>query len=590
MNGAPMKLTTTLSTTLLVALSAGCADDARDPALAPDLAEGKADAGDKVTKKGALGLGADLAQSAAFTEDLEFHGFELALGEGADVRVEVTQKGTTRGLDTTLYVYGPRDTTTGAFGTSAKFFDDDAGYGKLSLLKSMKAPAGGTYLVVIGTRDGRGRGNYRLEARCNNDRCAPPPTPEAACHADFKAAIASCVADWQADPDYDDSVLSAWDLTYQCADVEPLAPVRDALCEGGQYGFCALDMEAFATTYVAGCRTEALHALLDESCVFGQRYRDLFGEAEAMVVIGQSTFEQGAGLSALQAEQIIAAVKQTAYDDVSTVDEAFEAVDEGRVHMAELWDASNRKAYTVYEVGAGDNSFGAIFVQGTTNTAATINDGDIYGCGTYWGPERRRCEADSDCLGGTKCHGRSEASPLGRCLAPERDDHPAHSQSCSIEGAGSGDFGCPAGSGLLCAGAALSGEGLCLPAWMRGRFGADPALAIPDNKAAGVEAQLLAYGLATVDMDVRIDLHVSHPRPADLRITLTNPSGNEVPVFDGATEGAGRSEVYLRGHALRGFSGDESVNGVWRLKVVDSKSGQTGTLYSFGLEITSRWD
>ncbi|HRE88487.1 MAG TPA: proprotein convertase P-domain-containing protein [Myxococcota bacterium] len=585
-----MKLTATIPVTLLLALTTACADEAVGPALAPDLAEGKADAGDKVTKKGALGLGADLAVSASFTEDLEFHGFELTLGEGADVRIEVTQKGTTRGLDTTMYVYGPRDTATGAFGTTAKAFDDDAGYGKLSLLKSMKAASGGTFLVVIGTRDGRGRGNYRLEARCNNDRCAPPVEPEAACHPEFKAAIADCVTDWQADPDYDDSVLSAWDLTYQCADVEPLAPVRDALCEGGQYGFCALEMEDFATGYVAGCRTEALHALLDETCVFGQRYRDLFGEAEAMVVIGQATFEQGAGLSALQKEQIVAAVKQTAYDDVSTVDEAFEAVDEGLVHMAELWDASNRKAYTVYEVGAGDNSFGAIFVQGATSTAATINDGDIYGCGTFWGPERRRCEADSDCLGGTRCHGRSEASPLGRCVAADKDDHPAHSQSCSLDGAASGDFGCPAGSGLLCAGAALSGEGLCLPAWMRGRFDSEPAVAIPDNKANGVEAQLLAYGLATVDMDVKIDLHVSHPRPADLRITLTNPSGNEVSVFDGATDGAGRSEVYLRGHALRGFSGDESVNGVWRLKAVDSKSGQTGTLYSFGLEITSRWD
>lgn len=582
-----MKLIFSIGAIAILSWMTACADDPSTPALAPDLAEGKADAGDKVTRKGLVGLGPDSAVTAAFTEDLEFHGYELALGAGADVRVEVTQKGTTRGLDTTLYVYGPRDTVTGAFGTTARAFDDDAGYGKLSLLKSLKSATGGTYLVVIGTRDGRGRGNYRLEARCNNDKCTPPVAPEATCHADFLTAIDQCVAGWQADPDYDASVTSKFDLTQQCADVEPLASVRDALCNVGTFSFCALDMEAFALTYVAGCRTEALHKVLDTSCVFGDRYGDLFGRAEAIVTIGRRTYEQGAELTTLQREQIIAAVKQTAYDDVTTVDEAFEAVDEGRVHMAELWDASNRKAYTVYEVGAGDNSFGAIFEQGTTNIAAAINDGDFYECKPTWGEERRRCEADNECRGGSKCHGRSEASPLGRCVAPARDDHPAHTSNCSLDAV---DFGCPAGSGLLCAGAALSGEGLCFPAWMRSRFEVEPALSIPDNKTAGVEAQLLAYGLATVDMDVRIDLHVSHPRPQDLRITLTNPADNEVLVFDGTTQTGGRGEVYLSGHALSGFSGDESVNGVWRLKVVDSRSGQTGTLYSFGLEITSRWD
>ena len=85
-----------------------------------------------------------------------------------------------------------------------------------------------------------------------------------------------------------------------------------------------------------------------------------------------------------------------------------------------------------------------------------------------------------------------------------------------------------------------------------------------------------------------IDLYVAHPRPSDLRITLTNPSDNEVLVFDGATSGT--NEIYLSGQALMGFSGDESVNGVWRLRVVDSVSGQAGTIEDFGLEIGSRWD
>jgi subtilisin-like proprotein convertase family protein len=570
-----------------LALVTACADDqTRGELIAPDLAEGKADAGDKVTRSGPLGLEAAGAKTGVFTEDLEFHGYELTLRPGANVHLEVTQKGTTRGLDTTLYVYGPKNTT-GAFGSTARAFDDDAGYGKLSLIKWMTVPEGGTLLVVVGTRNGRGRGNYRLEARCMNGACEPQPEPEAACHPAFLDAIGTCVGDWQSDGDYDSTVTSAYDLTWQCADVEPMAPVRDNLCATASHSFCALDMERFSLDYLPACRTAALNDLLDDSCVFGDRYRDLFDRAEAMVVLGQRTFTANSTLTALQKSQVIQAVRATAYDDVATVEDAFDAVDEGLVHMAELWDASNRKAFTVFEVGAGDNSFGAVFAQGTSNIAATINDGDFYDCKVTWGNERRRCEADTECRGDAKCLGRSDASRLGRCIDPALDNHPAETSECRVDAV---DFGCPAGSGLLCAGASVSGQGMCLPAWMRSRFASQPGAQIPDNKSAGVSAQLLAFGLATVDMDVKMDLHIAHPRPADVRVTLTNPAGNEVLVFDGATGSAPHGEIYMKGQALRGFSGDESVNGTWSLKVVDSRSGQVGTLYSFGLEITSRWD
>lgn len=572
--------------TALTLAPIACADEDRGPLVAPDLAEGKADAGDKVSRLGPLGLGEPGAVTGRFTEDLEFHGYELTVRPGANLHIEVTQKGSSRGLDTTLYVYGPRSAS-GAFGTTARAFDDDSGYGRLSLVKWLTIPEGGTLLVVVGTRDGRGRGNYRLEARCLNGACEPePPVAASPCHEDFLSAIETCVADWQADGDYDPYTTSGYELTWQCADVEPMSPVRDALCAAASHAFCALDTERFALDYLPACRTEALHRHLDTACVFGERYPDLFSSADAIVVLGRRTFDAASSLTPLQKDQVLEAVRATAYDDVASLEEAFDAIDEGLVHMAELWDASNRKAFTVYEVGAGDNSFGAVFAQGTLEKAATINDGDFYGCKVTWGDERRRCELDTDCRGTSRCVGRAEESPFGRCVDPKKDDHPADTSSCSTSAT---DFGCPAGSGLVCAGAALSGEGLCFPAWMRGRFTSAPDLQIPDDKAAGIEAQLLAYGLATVDMDVVIDLHIAHPRPQDLRVTLINPAGTEALVFDG--EGSqNRSEVYLRGHALRGFSGDESVNGVWRLKVIDSRSGQVGTLRSFGLEITSRWD
>ena len=291
-----------------------------------------------------------------------------------------------------------------------------------------------------------------------------------------------------------------------------------------------------------------------------------------------------------QAEQIIEAVRQSSHEP-TTVEEAFAAVDQNEINLTELWDASARRAFTAYEYGAGDNSYGAIFAQGTTTIAARIGDGDLYDCQSFWGPERRRCDADSDCEGTARCVGSSADSPLGRCIDASRDDHASIGEDCARADA---DFGCPAGSGLRCAGGSVAdgdaAVGMCWPAWMTSSFGSEPELAIADDEAAGSEAQILVYGLATVDVEVRLDLLVSHPRPADLRITLVNPAGNEVPVFDGATDPAPNGEIYLDGARLGGFSGDESVNGVWRLRAVDGASGAEGTLHRFALTISSRWD
>ena len=67
----------------------------------PMLAAGKADAADRVVQQGALPLGPE-ARTGAFAEDLEFHGFELSMRNGARLALEVTQKGSSKGLDSTL--------------------------------------------------------------------------------------------------------------------------------------------------------------------------------------------------------------------------------------------------------------------------------------------------------------------------------------------------------------------------------------------------------------------------------------------------------------------------------------------------------
>ncbi len=575
-----------LSTRLVLALAAAalaaCDTSAdRGPLVDPPLPPGKADVADVVPVRAALAFGEDAAVTAAFAHDLEFHGYTLSVAAGAVVGLDVAHKGSSSKLDTTLYVYGPQNDA-GGFGASAIAFDDDAGWGRLSRLRPLELAASGTYLIVVGTRDGRGRGHYRLVTTCPAGDCAPTPAPPAGCHPQIAAAVEACVADWQADPDYDPAVVSHADLIEQCADAEPVAPALDALCVQPEAPaeLCQVDYETFATTHLPLCRRQLTEALLDQACVFGDTYRDAL-RSDAVVVLWSRTLTQASPLTALEADQVVRAVRTTSHQ-VDTAPQAFTVVDQGQVVQTELWDASGRRAFTAYELGAGDNSYGLFFHHGSLTPAARINDGDLLDCDVTWGPERRRCATSDDCAEGLSCVGRPEGAPWGRCIDLRADDHPEDGAPCV------GLDGCPAGAGLVCGGAVSHPEqqGLCLPAWMRAHFDTQPDLPIPDG-GVGATAQLLVHGLASVDVDATIDLLIEHPRPSDLTVTLTNPAGNELVLTDPTWAAP---EIHLRGLPLRGLSGDESVNGPWTLLVRDVVKGQTGVLHHFALTLTSRWD
>jgi len=478
-------------------------------------------------------------------------------------------------VDTVLALYRRR--ADGRWGAAIARNDDDGGrlWSRVALLAS-----DGEYRVIVRGYARSTTGPFAVLGACAGEGCpSAEPEPVAGCHPRIADAIRACHAGWLADPEFDPSSTSSVELMRQCADAEVVAPAWDALCLSptAPRAICGDSLESFSGGHLALCRHELVGELLDATCVFGARYRDAFGTDVPLVVRWQRELRAGAVLEDLEASQIVRAVRETAYSDVTSVAEAFAAVDEGVVNQAALWDASNRREYVVYEVGAGDNSFGAFFAAGSVEPAARIVDGDISGCSATWGDERRSCSDAEPCASGLRCEGASEAP--GRCVAPRADVDPAIGASCADDRA--------CGSGLVCAGSALGEPGLCGPAWLRGRFATRPSQSIPDNARGGAAVQLLVGGLATVSTDVRIDLHVTHPRISDLRITLVNPAGTESVVFAG--EGTG-SEIYLRGVALRGFPGDEQVNGVWELRAVDTRRGSLGTIQEFGLELTSRWD
>ncbi len=567
---------TRLAPILATALCAACTTTTDDEVVAPNLGGGKADAIDQVDDRGALGL--DAAVDGVFVEDLEFHGYRLAVRDGARVRVEVTRQGTAKTLDTTLFVYGPLQD--GRFGTEAIAFDDDSGWGKQSRLTGLQLDAGGEYLVVVGTGDARGRGKYRLRATCENGDCAPLP-PVAACDEVVANNILSCmaiqVADSEADPDA--TPLTRADALAICTDGEELGRIFDRLCTGGgtPAEFCAAGFDAFAQQAGPVCRDELAPFAVE--CVFGDEYRDLAWSHD--VVSGsQRVLSSPVGLTELERTQVVATVQARGFEGITTIDDAFGVADGGEFNRTELWDRTGARAYVVYEFGAGDTSIGAYFAHGTTDVVAEIGDGSLERCSAGVGSQGNDCTSDADCTVG-RCLGNSEGNDLGRCTVLSGF---GEQTMCSTAEE------CDIGQGLLCAGLTRTDDGICFPAWMRGNFGESGAddegldLAIPDGTGT-LERTLLVYGLATVDMDVGLELDGFHGEPGQLRVTLTNPAGNEVNVPLSTEEG--RIEV---AGSLVGFSGDELVNGVWTLRITDEAAGTSGTLTAWHLRIGSRFD
>ncbi|MBC8068291.1 MAG: hypothetical protein IAG13_08155 [Deltaproteobacteria bacterium] len=351
-----------------------CAVDDDGEVITPELGGGKGDALDQVDDRGALEPG--VARTGSFAEDLEFHGYRFAVRPGTTAQVMITQLGTSKKLDTTLFVYGPSDA--GAFGTEAIAFDDDSGWGKQPRLDALALTEGGEYLIVVGTHDARGRGNYRLQASCDGE-CSPVPEP-AGCDELVANNILACVGvmvdDAAADPERPDLDRSeAMDI---CTDGEALGPVFDALCgHGNDREFCASGFDHFAQSMGPVCRDD-LDAFTVE-CVFGREYRDAL-TTPALEVDEVRVISSADGLSALEREQLVAAVQATGNTSVTTVEAAFEAADDGRFNRTELAEAAGARSWVVYEYGAGDTSIGAFFDDGGTAAVAVISDGFLQRC------------------------------------------------------------------------------------------------------------------------------------------------------------------------------------------------------------------
>lgn len=474
---------TSLSIATALSLACGESETTKPEAALPNLVDGKADAS-SVAIKGVLEFGPETAIGNRIPEPLKFDAYEIEMAEGGIATLEVSQKGTSRGFDSLLFLYGPKDAQ-GGFGELVAR-DDDSGWGPLSRIKNFKVPQTGTYMLVVGTYEGSGF--YRVLATCESGDCVPAPT--------------------------------------------------------------------------------------NGECVFGSSYGDLVRGTPSTSIVQKREVTGPGELTQAQSSQLVDSLVNAGFDDVDSVEKAFQTVDAGRVNVLQVWDASSRRAFEVFEYGLGDTSVGAIYAAGTLNKVAVISDLDIYDCKAFAGIERMDCRTDNDCLGGLKCVG--VVSEVGTCvdtsLRPEGDQLECNSS-----------LDCPWTNGLVCAGENF-GAGICGPAWMRRNFSQ-----VSEHTISGetTTIELLSYGLASVHTDVSLDLFIIHPDYSQLRVTLINPTGTESVIHD---QDSSAREIYLKGEAIMGFPSDEDANGTWRLRIENFNPQLTGEVVDFGLEVTSRWD
>jgi hypothetical protein len=120
-----------------------------------------------------------------------------------------------------------------------------------------------------------------------------------------------------------------------------------------------------------------------QPCLFGDTFYALHSEG-LLAVLDEHWIRTASELaSELEGQQLLIAVQQSSHTDVMTVAEALAAVDQNEVRRMRLRDTPSGREYDVFEYGAGDNSYGAIFRADSLLKAATIHDGDLMAC-TEW--------------------------------------------------------------------------------------------------------------------------------------------------------------------------------------------------------------
>lgn len=135
----------------------------------------------------------------------------------------------------------------------------------------------------------------------------------------------------------------------------------------------------------------------------------------------------------------------------------------------------------------------------------------------------------------------------------------------------------PCQPGLACTGLSMGPDGTCAPAWMVADY--------TNSTTYGTTSNVVAYGLATVPVDIVVTAQLNLSNPSNLTLRLTDPNGALAVVCSPSTLPC--STAGLAAGISVGNSRDDSVNGRWTLQVLGSPSPK---IKLWALHLSSRWD
>jgi len=121
---------------------------------------------------------------------------------------------------------------------------------------------------------------------------------------------------------------------------------------------------------------------LTEQCLFGDSFYALRQLKHGVTTTyKQAELTSASTLSPAEQAQIIAAVQVSSLgDEVTSIEEAFAAVDQGEINRFGVYDSLAGRSFVALEYGAGDSSYGAFFEGEAPVRVAEIGDGEIRAC------------------------------------------------------------------------------------------------------------------------------------------------------------------------------------------------------------------
>jgi len=598
----------TLTTLALVcSLLPACLDDKGAEDDVPTHGDGKDDSQRRPTDHGDLEFATPAIETLSDTA--MFHAWQFELSGDAEIDASTTYAVLgQRRVDTVLYLYKEGPTGWGPYIAR----NDDDGSRVYSRVK--RELGAGRYRVLVKGFKSTIRGRFAVEVDCEGAGCAPVAAGGCLFGDSYRSAfetgaltpqdtqVLSLAHPERISPfDHDRIVRAVQQSSHSDVTTwqEALGRVdggeinRTFFIEsGGRRTFVAYEYGAGDNSYGAffdhhsNALVASIHdgdleecTAVAETCLLAESYPAVRADP-AYSVSNDRYISMASQLEPLEAAQALATFRAI-YGEVADVGAGLAMVDDGSLRFTSLIHVATQTELVAVEFGAGDTSVGRIYYGTSLQVAARISDSSIEACN--WFSARAPgeatagdvCRAGSDCVAGLRCEGTF--ANAGTCVMPGHP--PGEGNECASDSA-CGD------PGLVCAGV-TRGYGLCRPVWMRATF-ADPTTSIVPDRATVARA-IAVHGLATVDTDVVVSVRVAHPRASQLRITLTNPAGSEVLVHDGVASDNG-APLVLAAKPILGFSGDESVNGEWTLRVTDRTSGQVGTFEGWQLTLTSRYD